>query len=250
MAWGMKTWSPLSPKLGKIVCLAFCFIAFSSHAAVTLTAIEDNYIWKGGATAVQGASGNGSDTSLITKKYDDGNARIAYFKFDLAGQSFVEGQQVTFNVTLASSTNATNGSASLMAYALNSGATDYNWAENAITWNTAPGSGLKGVGSPNGMLPSATSSLGGFDLARGAPAGGLYSVSFVYSTNFLQVGNTMTVMMVVTAQETTDYSFAFGTSENGTVAYRPTLVFGAVPEPGRALLLMFGLMTFLGIRRR
>ncbi|WP_166443061.1 DNRLRE domain-containing protein [Phragmitibacter flavus] len=220
--------------------LAVLLLPHRTEAAVTL--IEDNFIWKGTPTAIQD-----SNASLTIKgpAPSQGNARTIYLKFDLTGHTIAEGNFA--DLTLTSVTTASNPptSFSFALYALNTGGAA--WTESTINWANSPGLGTGTFDLSN----TATTFLGNFNtLPAGYASGSPISVSFADWDNYRQADNTLTLIIVGTAQSDAGPSISFASSENGNAAIRPTLNLSAVPEPSRSLLGLLSLSVIICLRRR
>jgi|GEM_PF-6661214 len=217
--------------------LGMLMFASSTSAAVTLTSVEDNYVfYQSGGTGAGLVQGNGgADGSLQGKgpAPTQGNARTMYFKFDTSSATPADGNLATLTLTASSTVTA---EFSLALFALNQDATGFDWSENAITWNNSPGLGI--TTDPYMLDPSATTSLGSFPtLLNNSSAGTSISFTFENWQDYVQSDGTLTLIAVVVSQSSATPAVLIASSENGDADYRPEL-FISVPEPGRVLLLL------------
>ncbi len=209
-------------------------VSAACHAAV-LTPLEDNSVNRGANTTVQHNSG--SDDFFFLKEAADNqsNTRRTYFKFNMAGLTpGADGADATFTVT-------TTGSFAtyfdLRLFALNPTTTiaSYQWKEDEITWNNAPGRDNATQSTfylnqtqTTGMTSTSTR------LASSAAVGTQLTFSLTNWSQFLQPDETLTLILVSTDQGTGSLTLSMASSEHANSEYRPQLV--TVPEPGTAML--------------
>ena len=212
-----------------------------SASALTLTAIDDANTLRSAPTVNQG--GGGTSVGLKQATTAQANSRTGFFKFNLAGVLPTAGDTATFTFSLGSSATADFG---LRVFALKADVAGYDWSEDTITWNSSPG--LDSSTDANFFLdPADVTLLRSLDVISGSPAGTKFSTTLADWDSFRQADATLTLILLAATQSNASPSLAVASSENGTVANRPTLTI--VPEPGSTLLLATGLMAFARRRR-
>ncbi|WAC20358.1 PEP-CTERM sorting domain-containing protein [Luteolibacter sp. SL250] len=233
---------------GKIFLILTSLASFS-EAALTVTAIADNYTFKAQADVNQTATAE--SLAIKVANASQINARTAFFKFDTsAASTVVDGPAAVFQVT---NTTASNTLFQVRVYALNSGAAGYNWlaadstagAGDGITWNNSPA--FSSSATSNYLDLTEVTEVGTFDITNGTAVGGTFQVTLGNWNNFVQADGTLTLISVVYAQTAGGSNMSLGASEHRTTAYRPTLTF--VPEPSTMALTALGALPLLRRRR-
>lgn len=213
----------------------------SNANAALLTAIEDNNVHRNAPTTVQGG-GNGSSSTFVIKHASTSqtNARIGYVKFNLSSLTAADGDDATFTVTLASTTTTTY---TLRAFALKSGAANYNWSESAITYENRPA--YSELNTLHLLNSADVTAVGGAPfLESGVASGTPVSFSFSGLSAFKQTDDTVTFILLNSTQGNGEPSLSISSSEG---AAPPTLT--VVPEPGVVSLLGIGVVGLLARRR-
>lgn len=226
------------------IALSLFLLLGSVRAHGALVATDDNYVRKN-----QGLQGTGSETTFELKEASTSqtNARFAFLKFDLSSilESALNEGSFTVTSTVSASTNYT-----LKAFALNDSAPGYNWSEGSITYANRPAPS----NSANLVDTTLATAIGSEILVSGlnsnTAAGTKYSFSFADLENFRQPDDTITFILLVTTQSNTTPSFSFASSENGTIANRPSLEVTAIPEPATTALWGLGLLGIFVWKRR
>jgi hypothetical protein len=119
-----------------------------------------------------------------------------------------------------------------------------DWDETALTWDNAPANDT--VTNIDTGFDSTASLILEEDNQYNTAVGDIYSVTIPTLGDFVQADNTVTLM--ISWSDTTQYGF--GSKENTTEAYRPTLQVSQIPEPASLALLLIGLAGVLYCRRR
>jgi hypothetical protein len=231
------------------IFLFLASLASFSEAALTVTAIADNYTFKAQADVNQTATAE----TLAIKVANSGqvNSRTAFFKFDTTAASTVlDGPSAIFQVT---NTTASNTLFRVRVYAMNSGATGYNWlaadsspgAGDGITWNNSPA--FSSSATSNYLDLTKLTEVGTFDITDGTAVGGTFQVTLGNWSNFVQPDGTLTLISVVYGQTAGGSNMSLGASEHRNAAYRPTLTF--IPEPSSMALTALGALRLLRRRR-
>ncbi|RYD37313.1 MAG: hypothetical protein EOP87_03805 [Verrucomicrobiaceae bacterium] len=233
---------------GKALLLLVSLASFSD-AALTVTAIADNYTFKAQADTNQTATSE--SLAIKVANSSQTNSRTAFFKFDTsAASTLLDGPQAVFQVT---NTTASNTLFRIRVYALNSGAEDYNWlaadsapaAGDGITWNNSPA--FSSSATNNYLDLTKVTEIGIFDITDGTAIGGTFQVTLGNWSNFVQPDGTLTLISVVYGQTAGGSNMSLGASEHRTAAYRPTLTF--IPEPSVLALTALGALPLLRRRR-
>ncbi len=216
------------------------FLASASIAsATTITTSEDGYIREGSASTVMDGG-----TSVNLEVRSDGsanndNVRKAYYQFDLTGLNADLDAAATFTTTISYRANNQNGNRTFYFYGLDSGYTasggelGTNWDETALTWNNAPGND-RTTNIDTGFNSATTSLIYAASNQYNSDVGKVYTVNIASLGDYVQADNTVTLM--VSWSDGVEYGF--GSKENSTVAYRPTLDFSVVPEVSSFALIM------------
>ena len=223
-------------------------LAFQSVQAVSIVAVEDNFVLNSQKNTVQ--PNGGSDEVLVIKNATN-NIRKSWLKFDLTGLNVDYSQSGTISLALSSNSSSSE-EFDIALYALDdTGATAPTWTESTITWNNAPGNTTSGNNTQiNGLDSGETTLLGTTGtIATDTAAGTQYQFTITDWSDYLQSDNTITVIAISTTNSPGP-SIAFASSENATEAWRPTLEFTAIPEPGSVALFVGMLALTLGALRR
>ncbi|MDQ8207302.1 DNRLRE domain-containing protein [Coraliomargarita sp. SDUM461003] len=207
-------------------------LASQSVQAASIVASDDNFVLKvngnaGATNTVQNENGD-----LVIKNATN-NIRESWLKFDLTGQNVDFSQSGTITLTLASNSSS-DATFDISLYALDdTGTTAPTWTESTIHWNNAPGNDTSG----NGLESGETTFLGATGtIATSTAAGTQYQFTITDWSDYLQSDNTITTIAISTINSTGP-SIVFASSENATEAWRPTLTFTQIPEPGSFALL-------------
>lgn len=220
-------------------------LASQSAQAASIVASHDNFVLNSQSGTVQSSGGTGE--TLVVKDASN-NIRKSWLKFDLTGQNVDFSQPGTITLTLASVPAATF---ELSLYALNdTGVTAPTWTESTITWSNAPGNGTSDS-QKREVKESETTLLGkSGNIVQNTPTGTQYQFVISDLSTFLQSDNTITAI-AISDQSNPSPSFSFASSENSTEAWRPTLTFTQIPEPGSFALLSGMLaLTWIALGRR
>ncbi|MBT63034.1 MAG: hypothetical protein CML13_07460 [Puniceicoccaceae bacterium] len=222
----------------------------SASYGLTITSSDDGYVREGQSTTVQDG---GISEHLYVRKDNSGNndhVRKAYYKFDLTGLNADLSAAATFTPTISYRSANQNGNRTFYFYGLNAGFTaptgelGTDWDETALTWSNAPGND-RTTNIDTGFDAATTSLLYTASNQYNSDIGKSYTITISELGDYVQADNTVTLMISWT--DTTQYGF--GSKENSTISYRPTLEFSQIPEPNAAALLM-GLGASLLITRR
>ncbi|WFB35404.1 DNRLRE domain-containing protein [Kiritimatiellota bacterium B12222] len=231
-----------------ISSLSLYMLSLASAAIITTS--DDGYIREGQATTVQG----GGVTEDLRVRSDgsanNDNVRKAYLKFDLTGMNADLSQSATFNTTISYRANIQNGNRIFYFYGLDAGFTPSgtelgtDWDETALTWNNAPANDSvtnidRGFTDDASLIYTASNQYG-------SAVGKEYNITIPTLGDYVQADNTLTLM--ISWSDTVEYGF--GSKENSTEAYRPTLEFATIPEPGSVVLMLIGAAGLLIFRRR
>ena len=237
--------------------LAFASALLTGSAAlsqaVIITTIDDGYVRDGQADTVQGGGISEDLRVRSDNSPNNDNVRKAYLKFDLTGLNADLSAEATFTATISYRSANQNGNRTFYFYGLNSGFTPTgnelgtDWDQTALTWNNAPGND-RTTNVDTGFDASTTTLIEAFGNQYNSDVGKVYTVTIASLGDFVQADNTVTLM--ISWSDTTEYGF--GSRENPTTAYQPTLEFTTVPEPSDFALIaaaMGGAVILLRRRR-
>lgn len=228
-----------------VLSSALCWTTQSDGA--TIIAAGDSYI-QGGANA---GNNYGTSTSITVKYTGTGvtdTSRIGYLYFEVGSLLDPIGSA---SLNLTPTTNNTDvGSTpwTVQIYALANESLD-NWIESgagSITWNNSPG---HDAGSTS--FNSDAIYLGDLSVPAGI-TGTSYSFSNQALVDFLNTDTDgrVTFMLTRTSTPSSGFNLGFASKEHANLAYRPSLTYEAVPEPGRMVLAALSGIAFLMTRRR
>tara|TARA_R100000027_G_scaffold2635_1_gene2579 strand:- start:480 stop:1220 length:741 start_codon:yes stop_codon:yes gene_type:complete len=229
-------------------------ISATVSQAVIITTVDDGSIREGQATTVQDG---GIGANLYVRSDNSGNndnVRKAYLKFDLTGLDADLTASATFTTTISYRAKNQNGNRTFYFYGLDSGYTPTgdelgtDWSETALTWNNAPGNDRTN-NIDTGFDPSTTSLIYTAGNQYNSDVGKVYTITIPTLGDYTQADNTVTLM--ISWSDAVQYGF--GSKENTTEAYRPTLEFTqtAVPEPSSFALMAAAMSgAFVMVRRR
>lgn len=229
---------------------ALLLAASSISHGLTITTSDDGYIREGQSTTVQDG---GISEDLYVRRDNAANndhVRKAYFKFDLTGLNADLSAAATFTPTISYRSANQNGNRTFYFYGLNAGFTaptgelGTDWDETALTWSNAPGND-RTTNIDTGFDATTTSLIYTASNQYNSDVGKSYTITISELGDYVQADNTVTLMISWT--DTTQYGF--GSKENSTISYRPTLEFTQIPEPSAAALLI-GLGASLLVTRR
>lgn len=224
-----------------------CLLASAHQAAATqimsLPLLENAYVLKSAGTTDQ----NESESLTIKSSGTDGNARMAYLRFDLSGlpSNIDQIESAQLRLHHVSTVNATANTVSL--YGLLNGGSETSWT-NALTYSTRP-DGTANI--PNGNTTGLLSSVN-ITTANNNSVITLGSTPDLIS--FLEADDNGQVTLILGGAPTAAItSFASLTNTSDRLIPELTIQFSEVtpiPEPSSALLTLIGLIGLRTLRRK
>jgi hypothetical protein len=218
----------------------------------------------GGTTAVSGGSGLGPSLDAIWSGTSGSSNQVIALKFDLSQIASGSITDATLGLTLAS---ALAGTHQFKIFGLEQDAPGWNWSENTIQFNNAPGltfDGKSGTLGLNATSTNITSILNLGTLTVGATAAG-QTISFNNANLavFLNLaahfaGTPEADLITIYIEQTNSSSLASFYSKEGNAQFAPTLTITSadataavrIPEPASAMLAVLGALGLLLLQRR